>query len=39
MWQAFRIDWHYQKYKANGIANQAQNASEPNVYAASALFL
>ena len=39
MWQAVWIDWHYQNYKVKWIANQAQNASEPNVYAASTLFL
>jgi hypothetical protein len=39
MWQAVWIDGHYQNYKVNAIANQAQNASELNVYAASARFL
>jgi hypothetical protein len=39
MWQAVWIDWHYQNYKANQLKNQAQNASEANIYAASALFL
>jgi hypothetical protein len=39
MWQAVGIDWHYQNYKANRVANQAQSALETNVYTASALFL
>jgi hypothetical protein len=39
MWQAVWIDRHYKNYKINWIPDQAQYASEPNVYAASALFL
>ena len=37
MWQAVRIDWHYRNYKVNAARHQAQNASEANLYAASAL--
>ena len=36
--QAVAVDGHYGNYKANALADQAQNASEANVYEASVPF-